>query len=117
TNSQVRVAESDDSADFSSEPPSVFEQKPIDLKFDVNAWRERIRKLSARFENYPSVLTSHVIVSAKTDTRDFVTSEGSRIRDGRGYARVVITASAKASDGTDLSTFETFEAVEASGLP
>ena len=117
TNSQVRVAEADDSADFSSEPPSVFEQKPIELKFDANAWRERVRKLSARFENYPSVLTSHVAVASQTDTRYFVNTEGSRIRHGRGFARVVITASAKASDGTDLSTFETFEAVEASGLP
>jgi TldD protein len=39
TNTQVRVAESDDSDDFSSEPPSVFEQKPLELKFDEAAWR------------------------------------------------------------------------------
>ena len=117
TNTQVRVAEADDSDDFSSEPPSVFEQKPVELKFDAAAWRERIRKLSARFGNYPSVLTSHVAVAAQTDTRYFVNTEGSRIRHGRGFARVVITASSKASDGTDLSTFDTFEAVEAAGLP
>jgi len=30
---------------------------------------------------------------------------------------VVITASARAADGTDLSTFDTFEAVDAAGLP
>jgi TldD protein len=117
TNSQVRVAQADDSDDFSSEPPSVSEQKPVVLKFDEAAWRERIRKLSARFENYPSVLTSHVAVAAQTDTRYFVNTEGSRIRHGRGFARVVISAAAKASDGTDLGTFDTFEAVDASGLP
>jgi TldD protein len=117
TNSQVRVAEADDSDDFSSEPPSVFEQKPVEMKFDTASWRERVRKLSARFGNYPSVLMSHVSVSGETDTRYFVNTEGSRIRHGRGFARVVITASAKAADGTDLSTFETFEAVDASGLP
>jgi predicted Zn-dependent protease len=76
-----------------------------------------VRKLSARFSNYPHVLTSHVSVSGQTDSRYFVNSEGSRIQHGRGFARVVISASAKATDGTDLSSFETFEAVEASGLP
>jgi len=117
TNSQVRVAEADDSDDFSSEPPSVFEQHPVELKFDEAAWRERVRRLSARFQSYPSVLTSHVAVAAQTDTRYFVNTEGSRIRHGRGFARVAISASAKAADGTDLSTFETFEAVDAAGLP
>ena len=63
------------------------------------------------------MLTSHVSVSAQTDTRYFVNTEGSRIEHGRGFARVVISASAKAADGTDLSTFETFEAVDPSGLP
>jgi predicted Zn-dependent protease len=117
TNSQVRVAEADDSDDFSSEPSSAAEQKPVELKFDEAAWRERVRRLSARFQNYPSVLTSHVAVDAQRDTRYFVNTEGSRIRHGRGFARVVISASARASDGTDLGTFETFEAVDAAGLP
>ena len=117
TNSQVRVAEADDSDDFSTEPPSAAEQKPVELKFDEAAWRERVRRLSARFQNYPSVLTSHVTVDAQRDTRYFVNTEGSRIRHGRGFARVAISASARASDGTDLGTFETFEAVDADGLP
>ena len=117
TNSQVRVAEADDSDDFSLEPPSAMEEQPVELKFDEAAWRERIRRLSARFQGYPSVLMSHVGVTAQTDTRYFVNTEGSRIRHGRGFASLAITASAKAGDGTDLSTFEAFEAVDAAGLP
>jgi TldD protein len=117
TNTQVRVAAEDDSDDFSSEEVSRSEQSVPRLKFDEAEWTARIRSLSARFRNYPSVLTSHVAVAAQTDTRYFVNTEGSRVEDGRGYARVVISASAKAGDGTDLSTFETFEAVEPSGLP
>jgi predicted Zn-dependent protease len=117
TNTQVRVAEADGSADFSSEQASSFVERPPQIKFDEAAWRERIRKLSARFQNYPAVLTSQVTVSAQTDTRYLVDTEGSRIAHGRGYARIMITASAKASDGTNVSAFETFEAVEPSGLP
>jgi TldD protein len=117
TNTQVKVAESDDSDDFSAEPPTSFTQSVPRLKFDENEWNERIRRLSARFQSYPSVLTSHVSVLAQTDTRYLVNTEGSRVQHGRGYARIVITASAKAADGTDLSSFDTYEAVDPSGLP
>jgi TldD protein len=117
TNTQVKVAEADDSDDFSSEPPTTSTQAVPRLRFDENDWNDRIRRLSARFQSYPSVLTSHVSVLAQTDTRYLVNTEGSRVQHGRGYARVVITASAKAADGTDLSSFDTYEAVDPSGLP
>ncbi len=117
TNTQVKVAAEDDSDDFSTEEPSTYQQAPPRLRFDPDEWTERIRRLSARFQNYPSVLTSRVTVTAETDTRYLVNTEGSRIQHGRGFARVVISASARAADGTDLSTFDTFEAVDPSGLP
>jgi predicted Zn-dependent protease len=117
TNSQVKVAEEDDSDDFSHENAATYQQAPAKLRFDEAAWSGRVRNLSARFENYPGILTSHISVTGQTDTRYFVNTEGTRIEHGRGYARVVITAAAKAMDGTDLQTGETFEAVEASGLP
>jgi TldD protein len=117
TNTQVRVAEADDSDDFSTEQPAMFVQVPAKLKIDEAEWSDRIRKLSARFKNYPSVLTSHVSMLAQTETKYLVNTEGSRLAHGRGFARVVMNASAKAADGTDLSTFETFEAVDAGGLP
>ena len=117
TNTQVNVAAEDDSDDFSTEPPANYQEAPPKLQFDEAAWTERIRKLSSHFQNYPDVLTSHISVSAQTDTRYLVNTDGTRIEHGRGYARVVITAAAKATDGTDLSTSETFEAVQAPGLP
>jgi predicted Zn-dependent protease len=117
TNTQVKVAEEDNSDDFSIEAPAVFKQAPPKLKFDEAAWSDRIRTLSGRFQHYPSVLTSRVAVLCQTDTRYLVNTEGTRVEHGRGFARVVITASAKAADGTDLSTFATFEAVDGAGLP
>lgn len=117
TNAQVKVAAEDDSNDFSAETPETAQEEVPKLRFDQDQWRERVRTLSARFNNYPNVLTSHVSVSAQTDTRYFVNTEGSRLEHGRGFARISISASAKAPDGTDLSTFETFEAVEPDSLP
>ncbi|HLI85251.1 MAG TPA: metallopeptidase TldD-related protein [Bryobacteraceae bacterium] len=117
TNAQVKVAAEDTSADFSSEPSATFVEPPPHLSFDQSAWSDRVKNLSARFLNHPAILTSHVSVSGQTDVRYFVNSEGSRIQHGRGFARVIISASAKAEDGADLSTGETFEAVDPSGLP
>jgi len=117
TNTQVKVAEADDSDDFSVEAPSTFVQAPAKLKFTEAQWQEKIRKYSARFQNYQTVLTSHVSVMCQNDTRYLVNSEGSRVAHGRGFARVVINAGAKAADGTDVSSFETFEAVDETGLP
>ncbi len=117
TNTQVKVAAADSSDDFSSEPPSTFIGTAPKLKFDEAAWRSRIAELSARFGNYQKVLTSHVEVVCQTDTRYFVSSEGSRILHGRGFSRVIMQASSKAADGADLGTFETFESLDSDGLP
>ena len=117
TNSQVKVAEADDSDDFSAEAAAAAVETPPKLKFDQNEWNERVRKLSARFQNYPSVLTSHVMVLCTSDTRYLVNTENSRVQHGRVFARVVISGSSKAADGTDLSTSEYFDAADPSGLP
>ena len=64
----------------------------------------------------PGILTSSVAVSYQDETKYFVSSEGTRLRHGRGFARVVVSAQAKAMDGTDLATGETFEATDPAGL-
>jgi TldD protein len=117
TNTQVKVAERDSSADFSSAPPEVSLAAPVKLKFDAEEWTGRVRKLSARFQSYPSVLTSGVTVTGQAETRYFVNTEGTRLAYGRGYARIFISASAKAADGTDVASFDSFEAEDAGSLP
>jgi predicted Zn-dependent protease len=117
TNTQVKVAAEDDSDDFSVEKAEKSESPTPPLEFDTAGWAQRVRKVSNRFRNYPQVLTSHIGVMAQTDTRYLVNTEGARLRHGRGYARFTISASSKAADGTDLNSFETFEALDAAGLP
>jgi len=60
---------------------------------------------------------SRVTVSGQAETRYFVNTEGTRLEFGRGYARVFVSASAKAADGADVANFESFEAEDAGGLP
>jgi TldD protein len=117
TNQQVKVAERDSSDDFSVEMPATHTEPVFQVKFDQKEWTERVRKLSAAFGRHPSLLTSTVSVAGEGDTRYFVSSEGSKIQHGRGFARVIVAASAKAPDGMDLSDSAYFDAIEASGLP
>src|SRR3982074_3617620 len=54
---------------------------------------------------------------AQSETKYLVTTEGTRLQHGRGFARVLLSAVARAEDGMDLGTTETFEAVAARELP
>jgi TldD protein len=117
TNAEVKVAEEDGSGDFSQEEPVVRLETVPHARFAAVEWAARVRKLSGRFSDYPGILTSSVSVTYQDETKYFVSSEGSRLRYGRGFARVAVSAQAKATDGTDLATAETFEATDPAGLP
>jgi predicted Zn-dependent protease len=117
TNTQVRVAAEDASDDFSKEEPQVKSESVAPLRFDSAKWTERVRKLSEEFSKYPGVLTASIGVSAQAETKRFVSTEGTRLEHGRGFARVTLVAQAKAVDGMDLMTTHSFEAVDAAGLP
>ena len=103
------------SRDFSQRRSgSALEPVPQE-RFASDQWAARVRKLSEKFSDYPGILTSSVAVMYQDETKYFVSSEGTRLRHGRGFARVVVSAQAKAMDGTDLATGETFEATDPAG--
>jgi len=117
TNQQVKAADRDQSADFSSEESYAHTEPAATLAFDTEKWTKTAREASRDFLNYPDLLASDVAVSASTDTRYFANTEGTRVQHGRGFARITISASAKAADGMDVSDFDSFEAVESKDLP
>ena len=116
TNAEVKVAERDASSDFTREEPTVSLQTVPHGRMAPD-WAARVRKLSEKFSDYQGILTSSVTVSYQDETKYFVSTEGSRLRHGRGFARVVVSAQSKAMDGTDLGSGETFEATDPAGLP
>ena len=117
TNAQVKVEEQDKSADFSSETPSKHVEPIPALKFPADEWAGRIRKLSAAFGAFPTVLSSGITLAVQRETNSFVDSEGSRLQHGGVMARLVISARTKAADGMDLATSESFEAPGPGRLP
>lgn len=114
---KLRAQAGDASGDFSTEKSETFFSSAPKLKFDTLDWGKRLRKLSAEFTKYPGALNSSVAVEAQRVMKTLVTTEGTQLEHGRLFARLMITARGKASDGMDLATVETFEADDPAKLP
>jgi predicted Zn-dependent protease len=111
TNTKVRAEEEDSSPDFTSEKPQVYNGKLVATPtFNHREWEDRVRRLSAIFNKYPDIERSTIMLIVQDDKRYFVSSEGSKIVDGRPLIRVLALGSARSSDGMDLARSETFDA-------
>jgi predicted Zn-dependent protease len=117
TNKEVRVADKEASDDFSSEEPSSFSAVPALFPFDGEDWAKRVRKLSSRYSKYPRIHSSGVTVAFDHEVKYFVNTEGARLAHGRHFSRLTVSASAKADDGMDLSTTDSFSAADPRKLP
>lgn len=117
TSTQVQVDRQEDAPDFTLEEPSTYSEPAKKLDFSPKDWEDRVRKWSAGFSGRAEVITSGVSIAARRETRYLVSTEGTRLVHGRGFARITISAQARALDGMNLSVGETFDAEEASGLP
>lgn len=117
TNQQVKSADRDPSDDFSKEEAYSHFQPTATMKIVQATWEGRVRELSKEFAKTPEILTSNVQFIATADNRYFVSSEGSKIQHGRGFARIIISASAKTKEGADVSDFESVDAMDPKDLP
>jgi predicted Zn-dependent protease len=102
--------------DFSSESPATGSIDVPALKFNAAEWENRIRKHSAAAGVY-GILTATVTLNLRRELRTFIDSEGAQLSHGGSFARWGVVARAKAQDGQDLVTAESFESTVASGLP
>jgi TldD protein len=117
SDAQVKVADEDQSNDFSVEEPSVKEDLPPQLKRPDEEWRNRVRAWSGEFQKYPGVLNSSVALIVERETKYLVASDGTKLAHGRTFTRLGIIGRGKASDGMDLSAYESFEGTDLSRLP
>jgi predicted Zn-dependent protease len=117
TNQQVKVAEATDVPDFSPAPMVTAMENVPALKFNRAEWEKKLKVWSAEFANQPGILASNVTLLAQREVKWFVSTEGTRLRHGRTFARLVISAQGKAADGMDLATTDSFEAEDPSRLP
>lgn len=117
SNAQVKVAEQDQSDDFSSEEPSVADQPAEAVKFNAEEWSQRLRHWSAKLSGNPNILNAQVVLLVRRETKYMVSTEGTRLQHGRTFASLGISAQAKAADGMDLGAFQNYQASEPGRLP
>ena len=117
TDTKVQRSSADEVDDFSKEDAVVYDSVPAPLRFSTSEWQGKVRKWSLKFGEFPGVTASSVLVTGNREVKYLVTTEGTRLRHGRGFARIVISARARTVDGMDLETGQTFEASEVSRLP
>jgi TldD protein len=117
TNKRVKVEEEDRADDFSVEKPSVHLGKRVDLEIDRKAWKERLKRLSALFKSHPLILQSSVSLQGGVWTHYFVDTEGTRIREPRFFARLVVNGMVRAEDGMELPLYDDVEVLSPDQLP
>jgi TldD protein len=117
SNQETKVKEADSSADFSAEPPSVYQEPPPPMGNVNSEWVKRVKKWSADVANSPDVLYSNVNLSVARVSKYMVSTEGTRLLHGRDFASLSMVARGKATDGMDLMALEDFQAADPSHLP
>jgi TldD protein len=96
--------------DFAKAQPVILMHDFTPPAFDLNAWNDHARKISAIFKAYPGLRGSLVELSAMAGLHRFVTSEGTAVRIPDALGAIQIRAAAQAPDGMivrDLDVFYT----------
>jgi predicted Zn-dependent protease len=117
TNVQVKVAQEDQSNDFSREEPQQFSEPITDIKVDRAAWEDKVRKYTAPFAKHKDVYEASAFLSVSSETRWFVNSEGARIQTSQPAWHLYLIAYTKADDGMELPRYESFFGFTEKELP
>lgn len=116
-NQTVKVADDDPSADFSVEAPVVDLGAAADLVIDPAAWEPLLVELSAMLDRSPDVHQSHANLHATRSTEYIVSSEGTRVRQGREWVRIALDASTTLDDGMEIQLYRWKDVTDPSELP
>ncbi len=99
---KIKVLEADTSPDFSTAPTVRFIGEIKELALDRRVWKERLRRLSKIFKDYPWIYNSQVSLRANSLTKYLVNSDGTGLRHNQTRYTVNIFAQTMADDGMEL---------------
>jgi TldD protein len=113
----VKIAEEDQSDDFSKVEPRVLLEKPLDIKVDLNKWASRIRKYTEPCKKYSFINSCSGSFQSEIRQKYFVDTDGAAISVPANYMRLQITASAKADDGMEMPLYLSYFGFNESEIP
>ena len=117
TGEEIKAKREDQSDDFSPAPQERYAEPDAPLTFDRTAWEEKLRKFGRAFRNNPDIINADLSASGETETRRYVSTDGSEITQAIPLYRLNISASIKAADGEILPLHRQYMAFEPEGLP
>ncbi len=117
TNKAVKVAEEDSSFDFTIEKPVNYTGTEINFTTDTKKWEDILRRLSDKFNAHQWIYNANISMLTSIQTKRFVSSEGSTIKDWESNCRIYVTAQTKSDDGMTLPLYETYFSFTPENLP
>ncbi|MDE0094088.1 MAG: TldD/PmbA family protein [Gammaproteobacteria bacterium] len=99
---QSQVEEDDQSGDFSSAPAETYIAPVINFEDNGDFLRSKVEQYTSSFSGAEHILSNDVSISQTIETRWYVNTDGSRIKDVTSLYYISISASAKAEDGMIL---------------
>jgi predicted Zn-dependent protease len=117
TNVKVKVAQEDQSADFSREEPEQFTQPLVEIHVDRHAWEDKLRKYTAPFAKYTDIYQATAYLQASAESQWYVNSEGSVVQTSQPAFRLFVVAGTKADDGMELPRYESYFGFTEKDLP
>jgi len=117
TNVQVKVAQEDQSSDFSREEAQQHTEPPVDIQVDRRVWEDKLRNYTAPFAQYTRIYDATATLMASAETRWYVNTEGTRIQVSEPAWHLFVIAYTKADDGMELPLYESFFGFSEKDLP
>ncbi|MFH1143043.1 MAG: metallopeptidase TldD-related protein, partial [Candidatus Eisenbacteria bacterium] len=116
-NRQVKVAEEDQSADFSPGGAPTYNEPFTTTPVDEAAWSAILDRLGDYFTQFPFVQSSQVGLTVTDVGNCLVSSEGARLQHGNHYIRFRISIYGMAADGMALHRSVGHDAARMEHLP
>lgn len=116
----TNVADEDTAACFSVAPIEQYYEQPLTAeqkKIDIEAWHNRMNKVSAVMAAYPELQGGTAQLNFEVSRQYIVNTEGTFVVQNRIAARVMITAQGMASDGMVLPVSFDYYATSLDKLP
>ncbi|HRP01324.1 MAG TPA: TldD/PmbA family protein [Candidatus Kapabacteria bacterium] len=117
TNQKVKVSEEDNSPDFSKEEAIDYNGNVKDFDVNIPQWEAMLKRVSAKFLNFPWILSNNVFLQTEVQKKVFVNTEGSKMTWYETNARLFIIAETKADDGMSLPLYRSYFSFAPDGLP
>ncbi|MGA7237947.1 MAG: metallopeptidase TldD-related protein [Bryobacteraceae bacterium] len=111
------ITQTDQLNDLAAAPPVHSLREIPKLTIDEDAWANRVRALSAIFENYPDIKTSGVDLDSSAGGAYIVNSEGAEVKYPETVTVLRAAASAQAPDGMSVRDAIAFQALDPAHMP